>query len=378
MTLAEQISGTGSWTTLFFESTTGTVDSLRAADIRPGAVRTALQRQGAPKPEIEAAARAADVSEEGEPGPVCRYMLLREGEVVVDEVLLGRPAVDEVFHWGPVPDLVPLLRQRPTEFEVLVVEVGRDGGELRLQHASRGDIIAESSVEGESHEVNKVRAGDWGGFSEARIHRRSEGVWKQNTEEVADRIDQLVAERPLRLIVLAGDERARGLTLGQMSERARALVSVVDANTRGGGAGAGLEQEVDARIAEVIARSHQDVLDRLHAQIGRSEGSATFGTRATVRALQRAQVETLVISGAADNGEEVRLLALDGEPWLSLGDSDTLGAGVLGEVPAPQAAVRAAVLTGARAVWLPAGGLPDGVRGAALLRWPNGSAAAEG
>jgi hypothetical protein len=375
VTLAEKISAPGPWTTLFFESTTGTVESLKAADLRPDAVRTALLGQGAPKTEAEAAARAVDTTE-GEAGRVCRYQLLRGGEVVVDEILPGRPAVPEQFTWGPVPDLVPLLRQRPSEFELLVVEVGRDGGELRLQHASRGDVIAEEDVAGDTFDVTKVSGGGWAGWAESRWQRRSDEVWKKNAEEVAAKVNLLAEERPLRLIVLSGDERARGLLLDQLSEKARPLVSVVDANTRGGGAGNGLDLEVDKRVSEVVARSQQDVLDRLHSQIGRTEGTATFGTRATVQALQRAQVETLVISGAPTNGDEVSMLVLGGEPWIALGRSDTLGAPVLGEVPAAMAAVRAAVLTGARCTWLPEGGLPDGVRGAALLRWPNGPAEA--
>lgn len=371
--LSEVIARPGPWTTLFFDASTGTVDRLHAADVRPDNVRAELLEKGASRQIADAAAAAADVVE-GATGPVSRFLLLCGEEVVVDEVLPGPPAVPELVAHGRVPDLVPLLRQRPAQFEIVVAEVGRDGGEVRLQRASRDGSVEEHAIAGETEDISKVPSGGW---SQARWQRHTEEVWRRNTEEVAERINRLVEDRPVHLVVLAGDMRARTMLTDQLSERARGLLSVVESNTRGSGDGDSLEREVERHVAELVAHRQQELLDRLESQIGRTDGTATFGTRATVKALQRAQVETLLISGAEDDGQGTTLLALGDEPWVALHESDALGVEVLAEVPAVVAAVRAAELTGAHTVWVPAGALPDGVRGSALLRWPMDRAAVE-
>lgn len=66
------------------------------------------------------------------------------------------------------------------------------------------------------------------------------------------------------------------------------------------------------------------------------------------------------------------MLALDAEPWIATAKEEALAAGILGEVPAHAALLRAAALTDARVLLVPGPVLPEGVDVAALLRWSPG------
>ncbi|WP_251045889.1 hypothetical protein [Arthrobacter sp. ISL-85] len=112
------------------------------------------------------------------------------------------------------------------------------------------------------------------------------------------------------------------------------------------------------------------MMDRLAVQEGQANPEAARGVGAVVHALQQAQVDTLILDDAALS--ERTMLALDAEPWIATAREEALGAGILGEVPAPAALLRAAALTDARVLMVPGPVLPKGVHVAALLRWSSG------
>ncbi|MGX5358430.1 baeRF2 domain-containing protein [Kocuria sp. KH4] len=362
---AELFKSTGPWCTVYTDISTGTVDSLHAIDVLPENVCRELEQQGASKADlsaVEAAVRPA----EGVPDPVCRFLLVRDGTVEIDEVLPGPLAGRGVLEVGEVPDLTPLFRHRPDDFPYVVAEVGRDGGEICLEYASRARALDEQQIEGETEHLKKFPGGGW---SQGRWQRHTEDVWRRNTEQVAEQIDKVVAESGAQLVVLAGDLRARGLVEEQLSKATRALVSVVDANTRAEGSkSADFGHQVEGRVAEVIAHRQHELLERLAEQRSRPDPTAVSGLEPVVSALQQAQAETLLIDDTHLDAEQ-ELLALDAEPWVAVTESEAVGARVLGRVPADAALVRAAVLTDGRPVFVPPGALPDSTDVAALLRW---------
>lgn len=362
---AELFKSKGPWCTVYTDISTGTVDSLHAIDVLPENVCRELEQQGASKADLAAVERAVRPAE-GVPDPVCRYLLVRDGTVEIDEVLPGPLAGPGVVRREDVPDLAPLFRHRPDDFPYVVAEVGRDGGEICLQYASRVRAHDEQQIEGETEHLKKFPGGGW---SQARFQRHTEDVWRRNTEQVAEQIDKVVAESGAQLVVLAGDLRARGLVEDQLSKASRALLSVIDANTRAEGSGrADSEHRVEERVAEVIAHRQQGLLERLAEQQGRSDPSAVSGIEPVVSALQQAQVETLLVDASRIDTDR-ELLALDAEPWIAAQESEAVGAGVVGRVPALAALVRAAVLTDGRPVFVPPGALPRDTDVAALLRW---------
>ncbi|UUL76781.1 hypothetical protein NG819_03225 [Pseudarthrobacter sp. Fe7] len=189
---------------------------------------------------------------------------------------------------------------------------------------------------------------------------------------MAGEIDRVAGSSGARLIVLAGDIRARGLVKDNLSEASRALVSEVDSHTHTPGAdSADLADQVNGRVAELWAWEQQAVMDRLAVQEGQANPESAQGVEAVVHALQQAQVDVLILDDEALS--ERTLLALDKEPWVATAKEEALAAaGILGEVPAPAALLRAAALTDARVLLVPGPVLPQGIDVAALLRWPSG------
>jgi hypothetical protein len=357
----------GPWCTAYVDAGTGTVDTLEAGDVRPVNARAQLEAQGASSADIIAMEHALKPAV-GVPSPVSRFVLVRRGQIEVNEVLPGPLLMPERLAFGPVPDLLPLVKHRPEELSYIVAEVSREHGEIRRYRAGTGGPGSVQEVEGSSLHVHKFHGGGW---SQLRFQHHTEDVWRRNADEVAGELDKVARSSGARLIVLAGDIRARGLVKENLSEASMALVSEVDSHTHTAGAdSADLEDQVKARVSEVWAAEQQAVMDRLAVQEGQANPGAVHGIRAAVNSLQQAQVEVLILDDAALS--EQSLLALDAEPWIAAAREETLAAGLLGEAPAPAALLRAAALTDARVLLVPASVLPEGVDVAALLRWPSG------
>jgi hypothetical protein len=360
----------GPWCTAYVDAGTGTVDTLEAADVRPGNARAQLEAQGASAADLDAVEQSLQ-PEAGIPAPVSRFVLVHQGKAEINEVLAGDRVLPERISVDPIPDLLPLVKHRPEDLPYVVAEVSREHGEIRLYHAGAGAPDSTREVQGETEHVSKFQGGGW---AHLRFQHHTEDVWRRTADEVAGEIDRVVAESGARLIVLAGDIRARGLVQEQLSKASQDLVSVVDSHTHTQGADdALLDDQVNQRVAELWAAEQQEVMDRLAMQEGQANPESATGIGAVVHALQQAQVDVLILNDAALT--ERTLLALDAEPWIATAEEESLAANVLGKVPAPAALLRAAALTDARVLLVPGPVLPEGVDVAALLRWPTGPAA---
>ena len=360
----------GPWCAAYVEAGTGTVDSLEAADVRPGNVRAQLEAQGASAADLDAVEKALQ-PEAGVPSPVSRFVLVRGGKAELNEVLAGEPVLPERVSVEPIPDLLPLAKHRPEDLPYVVAEVSREHGEIRLYHAGARTPDSTREVQGETEHVSKFQGGGW---AHLRFQHHTEDVWRRNADEVAGEIDRVVAASGARLIVLAGDVRARGLVREQLSKASQDIVSIVDSHTHTQGADDELlDHQVSQRVAELWAAEQQEVMDRLAMQEGQANPGSATGIGSVVHALQQAQVDVLIFNDAALS--ERTLLALDAEPWIATSEEESLAANVLGKVPAPAALLRAAALTDARVMLVPGPVLPAGVDVAALLRWPTGPTA---
>lgn len=358
----------GPWCSIYIDASTGTVDSLRAHDVVEDNVQSALAQAGASKEDMKAAATALRKSSKGLADPVARLLLVRGGSVVLDEHFHGPLVGPSFVKVEAVPDLVPLLRHRPEQFAYIVATVSRDGGEVRLAFAGT-DVAAQSvEVEGSTENLKKVPGGGW---AQGRFQHRTENIWKVNASEVAAEVDRAVYEFHPRLVIIAGDVRARNLVKDQLAKESAALASVIESHVRTGGADAGeFTHQVESLVAQKIAQLQEELLDHLRVQEGQANPRAASGPGAVVTALQQAQVEVLVLE--SDAWRDTTLLVLDGEPWLAASPGETAGTAVLGEVPAQSALIRAAALTDARFLFLPQGALRKDEQMAALLRWSAG------
>jgi hypothetical protein len=357
----------GPWCVAYIDASTGTVDSLEAADVQPDNVRNALAGQGAAKEDLDAVEQAIQPAT-GEPSPVSRFVLVRDGAAVINELLPGPLAVPERISVDAVPDLLPLLKHQPDEFPYVVAEVSRDEGEIRLQRAGRQDVDASQHVQGTEENLKKVPGGGW---AQGRFQHRTEDIWRRNADQVVQEIDRVMTDSNARLLVLAGDIRARQLVADQLSEASKAALSVVDSHTLAAGSDREkFEAEVSSLVAQQWAEDQQQLLDRLAEQQGQTNPESATGIGAVVHALQQAQVDVLMFDDKALS--EHTLLALGAEPWIANSEEESLGAEILGTVPAPAALLRAAALTDARVQLIPSAALPNKAEIAALLRWSTG------
>jgi len=356
----------GSASTVYADVTQDTSDPRRTSTIRQRTVREALIDSGAP--EIDASV-IVDLLEEppGVGGSVSRLLVVRAGEVEVNELLRGEPLAELMAGYGPVPALIPLLIQRPRDLCYVVAEVGRDGGEIRQFRLSRVQPVAHRAVHGDTEFLTKVQSED-AFLANGRYQRHTEEIWKRNEGLVAAAIDEIVQNSGAELLVVTGDVQARRLLIDQLSPASLKILTIVPANTRPGGATTDeLDADLDRHIASILAADEHDALTRL--ETGRNDGRAETDQAAAIRGLQQSQVEVLIIAPSAMN--EDTLIALDREPWVATSSAEALGAGELGAVPAADALVRAAILTNARVVVVSLGEIPDGTSACAILRWPT-------
>ena len=363
----------GPWSSVYVDASGDTADPRGHAASKRNSITHALEQSGAPQADIDAIVEAL-ATPVGLPAPAARLVLARDGEVRFDQGLPGAVRVGEFAEFGPVPDLVPVVRHRPVQFEYLVVLVGHDAGDVLLCSSDSVEPTETEHLQGRADTLQKVRAGGW---SEANYQRHVVDVWTHNEGEVAGRVDAIVAERHPRFVVAAAEEAGLAIFLDRLSAGTRAITRGVPVDARPSDASS---ERVDAEIATAIEAEHEALRARAREVIRpRAQGESpveALGIGEVVHALQSAQVELLLLVDGAgdaqanDELEDRRVYVLDGPPWVASAPEDAGEAQVLGRVRAPVGLVRAAALTDAMVMVVPAEELPPHAPAAALLRWP--------
>jgi len=223
------------------------------------------------------------------------------------------PPRDTLLRHGALPDVLPLLAAAQAAVPHLAVLTDRTGADMAARGVADGEARAER-VEGRvSPHLHKPQAGGW---SQPRFHHRAEAIWESNASEVADALARLVDQVRPRFVAAAGDVRALQLLREQAPKRVRELLTVV------GGEYGSLEAvfaEADKLAAATVEADNRALLDRLAEELGqaadpgaergdRAVGGAPApgaerGTRAvegaaaTLAALARGQVATLLLTG---------------------------------------------------------------------------------
>lgn len=390
----------GNWSEVYLDVSVDTGDPTQVTATRAESVVDALRRSGAPEADLDT---IQDILKDdpGVPGPVCRYLLVQDGAAVINDIITGLPVEPEFSAYGPVPNVLPLLRHKPGALTYLVVETSRDGGEVRLYRAGEAEAVSEDRVKGRNDRFSAHKAKS-GGWRQSHNQSHAEEVWKQTQSELATTIDDIVQKNHPRFIVVAGDPRAQQLLADQLSPESQAMLSVEPTNTRADGASDdALVERINEELDRALDKETNEAVDTLATHRGRGDNTVELSAGAIVMALAGAQVDTLILDTAklGDN----RLLALDAEPWIASAPEDTLNAAVLAEVPAAVAMVRAALLTDATVLFIDsredpefsagsgedgrsagdadaegetdagtAAVLPEGAGVAALLRWRTG------
>jgi Bacterial archaeo-eukaryotic release factor family 2 len=274
------------------------------------------------------------------------------------------PPRDTLLRHGALPDVLPLLAAAQAAVPHLAVLTDRTGADMAARGVADDEARAER-VEGRvTPHLHKPQAGGW---SQPRFHHRAEAIWESNASEVADALARLVDQVRPRFVAAAGDVRALQLLREQAPKRARELLCVV------GGEHGSLEAvfaEADKLAAATVEADNRALLDRLAEELGQAADSgagrgdraaagapapgaergtrAVEGAAATLAALARGQVATLLLTGlflddrrTAWFGPGPTDVAADRDALVDLGVPDPVE-GRLVDV-----AVRAALGTGA-------------------------------
>lgn len=374
--LAEVYRGTGHWSEVYIDMSVDTADPPQVKEERRRSVVESLAKQGAPKADLDAIEDALEL-EIGEPSPVCLFLLAKDGVVLINEQLPGYAVEPETVNYGPLPNLVPLLKHQPQGFCYLVVEAARDSGEVRLYRAGASRAETDEVIQGRTDTLHKT---SFGGWRQDHMQNHVVEIWRRNQVGLAAAIDEIVrTERP-RLLVVSGDIRARQLLENELSVASKAILAVETIDSRAGGSNErGLSERVNSEVERLMAAEKKEILDRLNLRSGRGNNTTELRIGGIVEALAGGQVDILLLD--SDRLREHQLLSLAAAPWIASDPEETLGAAVIAKTSALLAMVRAALLTDARVMFTDSLAVPDaedaitlpnGAPAAALLRWRTG------
>ena len=318
--------------------------------------RDDLAAAGAP---AEAVTAAETALREGEsrPGKHGAALFVSADAQAYHEWVPGPPASPEA-KFDTLPHVVPLLSERGQQVTWLRVVADRTGA--TIEYATTGSVPRRTEVEGsEQWPIRKVSPGDW---SQARFQREAETTWQRNTAEAAEAVAAIADDLSPDVLVIAGDIQARRLLHEQLPVRWQSRSVLTDGSRAPGADTEALEDVTVQLIAESADAQDAHVLERLWERSGES---SALGLTATVAAVNRAQIETLVLDPRKLAGRRLRI-ADDGLLALDEGNGG-------GSADAADALVRAAALTGASAVLIASeqADLADGA--AAVLRYRDES-----
>jgi hypothetical protein len=340
-------------------TTEGDVEQASAgSERRWRALRDQLVRQGADERALERVdPLVASAHERG----ACLAVVATADELRHVEHGPTAPPVD-VGTWDELPAVAQLLRWRQEAPPYVVVVTDRRGADITAV-ARHGDAV-ERVVDGADDPLRKVAPGGW---SQRRFQQRAENTWEANARDVAHEVERASDGVGAEVIVVAGDVRAVELLEKHLPERILHHIEEVAGGRSADGSAEEIDDAAHRWVRTAAARTTVELLEKFREERGQHDRAAD-GFEATVDALNRGQVDVLLVHDGTD--DDRRLWGgRDAVPVVG----DEHAARDLGvEEPRSGARfdvlVRAALGTGA-GVWLVprSGGPTDGV--GAILRW---------
>lgn len=352
----------GPYASVYADLTRTTEDASKAAVLRWRALRADLEAQGAPSETLRAIERTVDgeLADRRSEGLV---VFARGGEVVSAERLPGPPRAP-FARVGPLPHVLPYLAERGDRVPHLVAVVDRRGGEIDCVSATGAHRRIQ--VEGdEDYPVRKVKAGDW---NQSRFQRSAENVWKANAKKVGREIDKAARRCGAEAVVIAGDVRARNAVLEEISEGV--LEHTVESDRNISVSDPGLDEEL-SRVLDLKRTEHvMAVAERFDRELANGQ-RAVAGLPATVEAVRRGQVESLLLDEDPDSPARLWIGPNPGDVAATPEELRDLGVTDPVEERADAALVRAVAATDGDLVVLPADGPNASLGVGAVLRYTD-------
>jgi peptide subunit release factor 1 (eRF1) len=224
------------------------------------------------------------------PGPAALALFsCNGGDELFEAIPLDAPIDGHMLYVDEQPHLFPLARlaDQFATYAALVVNTNA----ARLFVCATGTVQRAETIENEK--TQRVSAGGW---SQARYQRRVDDLHLKHMKEVADVLERVVREEGVKSVILSGDAQAVALLRKQLHPTVDALVVDVvrlDINAP--------EHEVLRATLEAFRRNDEETdreaVDSL-LDAYRARGLATVGATGVRNALERGQVDVLLVPAA--------------------------------------------------------------------------------
>ena len=204
---------------------------------------------------------------------------------------LDAPLDEHRLYIADRPQLYPLARlddQYPRYAAVVA-----DTRQARIFVFGTNRLERQEQVVGQK--TRRVKAGGW---SQARFQRHVDNFHQQHVKEVVERLDRIVRDEEIPHVLLAGDEVIVPLFREQLPAHLQEkLVDVLRLETQAP------ERDVLEATLEVLRQKDEEgdaaIVERLLDEV-RSDGLGVIGAERTLEALQRGQVDLLLIVARPD------------------------------------------------------------------------------
>jgi len=317
--LAKLYTAPGPWMSIYLDRDPAVENAAAHLELRWRGLRTKLEKAGADRATLDAVQTA--VLRAPETGASTQVIFASAGSVLYNRSL-PEPIQRQIGWFGALPYVAPLLSWAQTRVPHLIVLADRTGADI-MAYTDSPDPVYVDAVQGSHDELRKVGAGGW---SHMRYQHRAEDSWEHNMAEAAEQAGRVADDIKAELILLNGDVRAVQLLREHLPGRLADRVKVIDA-----GGGRAVDGSDDVVAGEVIKRVAHAALARLTAVVDRFQEErgqrdrAADGPKATVEALGRAQVGTLLLYDDPSDertawfGPEATHIALDASTLKDLG-----------------------------------------------------------
>ena len=258
------------------------LDELRAA----GASRDAVRAIGSVLATIQPgqAPAAAFVGVHGE-----TRMFRMPGATVADQA-----------YCAAVPHVLPLLHWRQRHPAFATVMLDRTGAELVVQPAGAARPVR-AEIAGPDDVIERNAPGGW---SQPRYQNRAEDSWQHNAGRAAEAVADALTTAGADLLIVGGDVRAEHYFLDRLPARVHSDVTIktIPGGRSPDGSQGRREDEIDAAVREYVDEESLHTLAAVQDRSGPG-GLGVQGPAATIHALARAQVETLLLTPAGPGME---------------------------------------------------------------------------
>jgi hypothetical protein len=266
------------------------------------------------------------------------------------------------FSWAALPVLTPIIEWRQLQAPYILVLTDRTGADLVAFQGE--ETVARRIAGNEEHQLTRSKPGGW---SQRRYQQRAQNTWEDNAEDVAEELGRLAKQIDARLVLAAGDVRALEMLEKELGQEVQPIFRIIEGGRAAGSDKAEIEEEARRQVAILLGQETGQTLDRYREEVGQAD-LATAGSDATLEALTRAQVDTLLLY---DHPEDDRTAWFGLEPIPVAATEarlEELGIEPRHEGRLIDVLVRAAFGTGAGVRVIPEeSGIADNV--GALLRW---------